>query len=391
VEAVLEYFEQNSVLQSPSDDRTLVRLRRTIPWRVFLTEVGLKTTPVEYNIERSLREVKTYWSTIVTKEQTRGMVRARRMGNQVEQEPLDIVIGFLGALKLREQDREEESSKEIEGLSQAMAQSIRLHEPSLLYSLVRLFSAHAWVRHEELFGQVAKYIVRACHENLGPLHPLNTILSTLAQLPLTSKVVDECAELVYQAMVDTAQEHQGHVRLDPYYVHAVEESLLGRMQRRLDPCAIQHFIVEQLARYKRSLGPRSRHTVSLQSVLATMYFDEALREVPGSAARAKAEADGKAILETIVAQGENYPRDRVRIATYSMAAQSLAQFHYAKQDFGTAQQYYSKALVWAVEKFDVKHVHVSLVLKELKALQRMMELELDAEVVDADQQPSSNS
>ncbi|KIW73769.1 hypothetical protein PV04_01862 [Phialophora macrospora] len=356
------------------------RLRSTSSWHAFLSRVALKTTPTEYNLEISLKQVKDYWSTVVAKDESRASVRAKRNSARTRYDPHNIEIGFFGGLNLIDQGHAEQGWQEINEMCGAVIDTIRLQEPSLLLSIISLFSASLWIDHHDLFLLVAKYVLAACDMLLTRSHPITTVLTTLINLPQTAAVVDDFAEIAYQVMVDIVFEHPDQVKLDRYYTYCVEEYLISKVKSRLERREAYELVSTKLAHYKRTLGPRSRHTISMRSQLAKMHLNDARKQQPETRERKEAEDKGMAQLHEIVKQGEKYPHDRYRIGTYSMAARDLARFYFGKQDFRNAQVYYCKAVLWGAEKFGRMHSHVALVLREFRALQRMAELDIDIEV-----------
>jgi hypothetical protein len=356
------------------------RLRSTSSWHAFLSRVALKTTPIEYNLELSLKRLKDYWSAVVAKDESRASVRAKRKSARTRYDPHNIEIGFFGGLNLIDQGHVEQGWQEINEMCGAVIDTIRLQEPSLLLSIISLFSASLWIDHHDLFLLVTKYVLAACDMLLMRSHPITTVLTTLVNLPQTAAVVDDFAEIAYQVMVDTVTEHPDQVKLDRYYTYCVEEYLISKIKSRLERHEAYELVSTKLAHYKRTLGPRSRHTISMRSQLAKMHLSDARKQQPGTRERKEAEDKGMALLHEIVKQGEKYPNDRYRIGTYSMAARDLARFYFAKQDFRNAQVHYCKAVLWGAEKFGRMHSHVALVLREFRALQRMAELDIDIEV-----------
>ncbi|EXJ63901.1 hypothetical protein A1O7_00236 [Cladophialophora yegresii CBS 114405] len=356
------------------------RLRDTSSWHAFLPRVALKTTPTDYNLELSLKEVKSYWAVVIAKDESRASVRARRNASLTRHDPHNIEIGFFGGLNLIDQGHAKQGWQEINEMCEAVTDVIKMQEPSLLLSIISLFSASLWVDHHDLFILVAKYVLAACDMLLMRSHPITTVLTTLISLPPTAAVVDDFAEIAYQVMVDTVTEHGDQVKLDRYYTYCAEEYLISKIKSRLERHEAYELVSTKLAHYKRTLGPRSRHTISMRAQLAKMHLNDARKAQPETRERKEAENKGMEILHEIVKQGENYPNDRYRIGTYSIAAGDLARFYFGKQDFRNAQVYYCKAVLWGAEKFGRMHSHVSLVLREFRALQRMAELDIDIEV-----------
>jgi hypothetical protein len=384
-------------------DYEFLRQPNMSSWHVFLSRVTLKTTPTDYKIEHSLRVLKGYWCSIIARNDTRGSIRQKRNVARISHDPINVEVGFFGGLTLLAQGQTQQGWLEIQEMRDAVIPIIRSQEPTLLLSLISLISAKSWIKYPDLFRTVAKDIIDACDKFLETSHPLTMILKTFVSIPVTAAVIDEYAELCYQVMVETVNEHPKDVKCDPYYIHCAEDYLIKKIKSRLERWEAYEFLQLKIAHYKRTVGPRSRHTISMQSQLAEMYLDEAREQMlearppEESEVRAAAwerealkqppeptdwkdlEDKGKVLLKEIIEQAEENPKDRKRIGTYSLAARDLARLSFANGECKEAHKYYCNALHWGAEKFGSSHPHVSALLHEFKHLQRLTAPAVDIE------------
>ena len=385
----------------------VLRLQHPSTWQAFLSRASLKTTPAEYNIEFSLRELKDYWAITIAREETRASVRQKRRNAGIQADANDLELRLLGGLSLVEHGQAVQGWQEINHMLDVLVKIIRLQEPSLLFSIIGLFSSKMWMRHHEIYVQVTRYTMAVCDIVLTQGHPLTKILTTFVNLPQTSPLVDDFAELGYQVMVDLVNERPEHVKVDRYYTHCAEAHLLLSMRSRLDRPDVYELLKLKHAHYKRTLGPRSRHTLSALINLAKMYIDDAwklrsearswgepenekeanmqqqpAKKKPDPEQWTDLEDKAKAILNQIIEQGHKFANDRSSNAVYSAAVWELGRFYFSVEEYKEVQKYYCKALVWAVERFGLIHIHVSLILKGFRALQRLAALGIDIGVVE---------
>ncbi|OQV02723.1 hypothetical protein CLAIMM_07868 [Cladophialophora immunda] len=347
-------------------------LQKNTQWRAVVSRLCLKTSPTDHFIEVTLRQVSTYWGTIIVE-------RERKLETK-RYEPHALRIGFLAALRLINKGHDEQGWREIHDTCGKVINIFRSREPDLLSELVSLFSARTWTIHPQLFFAIAKYLLGASRDLVGSEHPLSHILSAFVALLAENNLeaFGLVPELALKVMLDLAEKEREKVKLESFYIHSLEVDLINKISRRLGQHAVRQLVQTKFSHYRATLGERNMHTLSMLLDLAEMHLVDARVFDPREKKNEKEAAERKAekILLKIVHQGEKFPDDLYRVGGYLVAAQDLARLYFAKQDFQSAHKYYRLAVLWSAQKLGKSHSFTSLLLNEYKALQKLVELGL---------------
>ncbi|ETI27809.1 hypothetical protein G647_00258 [Cladophialophora carrionii CBS 160.54] len=353
-------------------------LQKGSEWHVQVSRLCLKATPVDHHSEMALLEVKSYWSTVLTQPVRAVSPKSKQDNNKTLPDPSTLRIGFLTGLRLLNKGQEESGQREFRRTRGEASKVFEMQEPDLTKEILSLFSARAWTLHPAEFLSVAEFLRGLSIEYLGLQHPVSRMLDAFVALVAagTLEAFEVIPEQALKVMVDLADTEKSRVKLESSYLHSVEVDLINKVRSRLGPVAVRKLIQKKFSHYRSTLGDRSRHTLSMRMDLALTHLDEAKgidgQEKPDE--KRIAERKGEEILSKIVAQGEKYPADRYRIGSYLVAAQELARYYFAQQEFPNAHKYYVRAVIWATEKLGKHHSYTSLLLTELRALRKLVRL-----------------
>ncbi|KAH0843515.1 hypothetical protein FOPE_08615 [Fonsecaea pedrosoi] len=351
-------------------------LQSDVGWKAMLSKISLKASPLDHKLERMLNEVSQHWCATLERTETWSSVTAKRNTTRRR----DIELGFLSALRLYRNGDEVHARDEMNKVCLDVQLALEQQHPDLMLEIIGLFTSAAWVRYAEVYAKATKYVrnLSANAPSLGPHHPLTMILDTFASLEPHMELLATCRELAFKLMMDLADAGGHRVKLDREYILSVGKHYVSSVEYRLDRRDVKELLEKKFTHYRRTLGERNRHTLCMESRLAELYMSNASR-----ARRAGERHDeemwqrqAEEIFAKFVKMGEKNPYDGSRNGIYIIAAQSLGEIHFARQDFATAQDYYCKALIWTSLKFGRSHPYISILLRDFRALQKMGELGL---------------